>query len=215
MSNSTNARDDRDERRASPMGAYIATAGAIVLLVSVYLDWFARGPDDTERVSSNGYEGDGVIPLFGYLAVGFALALLYATKRADRRQHRGLSLASFAVGLATLIWTIAFIINPIGTVQYGENISVMWGAYVAVLGALLWTIGSFLLAKEPEGDFEDVHRTAVARPVATHTETHRVDTGTAHTTGTEHDVHRTTGTGTGTHDVTGTDDRNQMPGSTR
>lgn len=218
MSNSTNTRDDRHDRRANPLGAYIATAGAIVLLVSVYLDWFATGAGDTEGESHNGYEGDGLIPMMGYLALGFAIALLYALKRADRRQHRGLSLASFAVGLASLIWCLAFMFNPIGTVQYGENIDVMWGAYIAALGALLWTLGSFLLAKEPEGDFEDVHRTTATRPVAAHTETHRVDTGATHTTGTnvhEHDAHRTTGTmGTqGSHEVPGADDRNRRPGS--
>jgi hypothetical protein len=215
MSNSLNERDDRDERRANPLGAYIATIGALVLLVSVWLDWLAQGPRDSERNPSSGYEGDGVIPLLGYLAVGFALALLYATKRADRRQHRGLSLASFAVGLAALLWAISFIIDPISTVQYDENVAVKWGAYIGALGALLWTLGSFLLAKEPEGDVEDRH-VAVARPVATHTETRRVETGhdvhrTAGTTNV-HDVHGTTGTH-GSHDVTGNDDH--RPGTIR
>lgn len=209
MSSSLNERHDRDDRRANPLGAYIATAGALVLLVSIWLDWLGLGPGDSEQDPSSGYEGDGVIPLLAYLGVGFALALLYATKRADRRQHRGLSLASFAVGLAALLWAVSYIIDPISTLQYPEgNVSVKWGAYIGVLGALLWTLGSFLLAKEPEGDFEQT-RTAVAHPVATHVETQRVDTGTRHTGTTvgEHDLHRTTDR----HDAPDLDGREQRP----
>ena len=171
------------------------------LLVSIWLDWLRLGPGDSEQDPSSGYEGDSIIPFMAYLGVGFALALLYALKRADRRQHRGLSLASFAVGLASLLWCVSFIIDPVSTLQYPEgNVSVKWGAYLAALGALLWTLGSFLLAKEPEGDVEDRHVTAVSRPVATHTETHRVDTGTdVH----QHGAHRSNGV-TGTTGTTGT-----------
>jgi hypothetical protein len=224
MSNSTNERYDRDERRANPLGAYIATAGAVVLLVSVWLDWLGLGPGDSEQDPSSGYEGDSIIPFMAYLGVGFAIALLYALKRADRRQHRGLSLASFAVGLAALVWCISFIIDPISTLQYPEgNVSVKWGAYLGTLGALLWTLGSFLLAKEPEGDFEDRHVNTVSRPVATHTETRRVDTGTTHTSGTdvhEHGISRTTGTtgttGTvGRHEAFDADGRDGRPGTIR
>ena len=209
-----NDRHDRDERRANPLGAYIATAGAVVLLISVWLDWLGLGPGDSEQEASSGYEGDSTIAFMGYLAVGFAVALLYALKRADRRQHRGLSLASFAVGMAALLWCVSFIIDPVSTLQYPEgNVSVKWGAYLGTLGALLWTLGSFLLAKEPEGDFEDRHLETVSRPVATHTETHRVNTGT--------DVrdsdYRTTGTTdvAGNHGAFDTDGRTERPGTTR
>jgi len=208
MSTSTNERHDRDEQRANPIGAYIATAGALVLLVSIWLDWIGLGPRDAEQEASSGYEGDSLVPFMAYLAVGFAVALLYALKRADRRQHRGLSLASFAVGLAALLWCISFIIDPVSTLQFPEgNVSVKWGAYLGTLGALLWALGSFLLAKEPEGNFEDRRVSTVSRPVATHTETGRVETGTTRATG-------TTGT-VGSHDVFDTDGRDDRPGTIR
>jgi hypothetical protein len=192
MSNLLNT-EAGDERRASPVGAYIAMAGAVVLLVSVWLDWLTLGSGDSEADTVSGYEADGVIPLMAYLALGFALAMIYATGRAYRRQHRGLSLASFAVGLASLLWVLSFIIDPISTIQYNENVSTEVGPWVALLGALLWTVGSFLLAKEPEGDLEQTAHT-VARPVTTHTETHRVDTGASYDTDVDHTA-RTTHTG--------------------
>lgn len=188
----THDHNDHNERRANPMGAYVATVGAIILLVSIWLDWLTKGPGDSEGNPSSGYEGDGVIPLMAYLGVGFAVALLYATKRADRRQHRGLSLASFAVGLASLLWIVSFLLDPISTTQYNENVSTEFGVFVGLVGSLLWAVGSFLLAKEPEGDFEDDHH-VVSRPVATHTTTARVD----------HDVHQSTG-GLGNTGATGT-----------
>ena len=182
----TDTRDSDDVRRANPLGAYLAALGAVIVLVSVWLNWMTMGPGDSERNPSSGYEADGVIPLLGYLALGFAIALLYATKRADRRQHRGLSLASFAVGLASLLWAISYIIDPISTTQYNEGVSTEIGPWIAAIGSLLWTLGSFLLAKEPEGDREtDGYRVAhTVAPVAT---THRTQ-----------EVHRTTGVATDT-----------------
>lgn len=207
-----------DRHRANPMGAYIATAGALILLISVFLGWVGLGQGDSQEDVISGYEADGVIPFMGLLGLGFALALLYATKRADRRQHRGLSLASFAVGLASLLWILLFIIDPISTFQYNENVTTAFGAYIGLLGALIWTVGSFLLAKEPEGDVEDdTHRTTEthARPVETTrhaevTETRPADVTDRdvvdrHPTDTRYagETHGTTGT-TGTTGATGT-----------
>ena len=181
---STNVRSgtNADTHRANPLGAYIATLGALILLVSVWLHWVGLGPQDQETNASSGYEADSLIPFMGLLGLGFALSLLYATVRADRRQHRGLSLASFAVALASLLWILFFIIDPIETVKYAgyaaeeePNVTTEWGAYLGLVGALIWTLGSFLLAKEPEGDVEHdtvVRRETSARPVQTtrHTE---------------------------------------------
>lgn len=174
-SGTTRSSTNADTRRANPLGAYIATAGSLILLVSVWLNWVGLGVGDSESNSSSGYEADSLIPFMGLLGLGLSLALLYATKRADRRQHRGLSLASFAVGLASLLWILLFIIDPIETVKYagydgeGEpNVTSEIGAYIGLLGALIWAVGSFLLAKEPEGDVEhdEVRRVEThARPV--------------------------------------------------
>jgi hypothetical protein len=197
-----------DSRRANPLGAYIATVGSIILLVSVWLEWVGLGEGDSATVSSSGYEADSLIPFMGLLGVGFSLALLYATKRADRRQHRGLSLASMAVGFASLVWIVFFFIDPIETVKYaganGEqspNVTTEFGVWIGLLGALLWTVGSFLLAKEPEGDIErETHRVAETRTEArhepAHTTKHAEVTETRHANVTDREVvdrHRTTG----------------------
>ena len=162
--------------RAKPVGAYVATAGSLILLVSVWTNWVGLGVGDSETAnSSSGYEVDSLVPFMGLLGLGFSLALLYATGRADRGQHRGLSLASMAVGLASLLWIVFFLIDPIETVKYagydGEadpNVSTEFGVWIGMVGALLWAAGSLILAKEPEGDIN-------------HDETHIV----------KHDAHRT------------------------
>lgn len=160
------------------MGAYITALGAVITLISVWLSWVTLGPGESEKNGSSGYEADSVIPFIGYLGIAFAIALLYATVRADRRQHRGLSVASMAVGLASLLWVVSFLIDPIATVQYAENVTTEIGVYIATIGTLIWTLGSFLLAKEPEGDVGPV-RTATApireTTTPTHTTTERLE----------------------------------------
>jgi hypothetical protein len=192
-----------DHKRANPMGAYVATLGALILFVSMWFDWVGLGPQDEEANFSSGYEADSLIPFMGLLGIGFAAALLYALKRADRNQHRGLSLASFAVGLASLLWIVFFFIDPIETVKYagyqGEedpNVTTSWGLWIGALGALLWTVGSFLLAKEPEGDVE--HNTTIRRDVPVQHVSHDTHPTTVHEPG-----HTTTGT-TGSYGTTGT-----------
>lgn len=221
---------ETEPRRANPMGAYVTTLGALILLVSVWLNWTTFGTGDTEENAASGYESDSLIPFMGYLAIAFAIALLYATKRADRRQHRGLSLASMAVGLASVLWCLSFLIDPISTGQYNENVSTEIGPYIGLLGALVWAVGSFLLAKEPEGDVEAT-RTAqpVVRqaPVSTHTTTSNVSHDVDHTSDrgrttsttdkatTSGDVRHTSGTAkTSSHGST-TDSRDSAGGSTQ
>lgn len=204
---------NRDDRRASPVGAYIATAGAVVLLISVWLDWVTLGPGDSEGNPASGYESDSLIPFMGYLALGFSLAMLYATVRADRRQHRGLSLASMAAGLASLLWIFSFILDPIATEQYNENVSTEIGVYIGLIGALLWTVGSFLIAKEPEGDHEPTTRVAEAHTVTERrpaTKTERVEHVEHH----DRDV-RTRGTTTGDRVLDVDDDDQRRRGGRR
>jgi hypothetical protein len=164
--------------RANPTGAIIAAVGSVILFVSMWLPWTGIGPGDRADRVINGYEADSTIPFMGCLAIGFALALLYALKRADRKQHRGLSLASFAAGVGSTLWILLFAANPIESTKYAgylnetnnPNVPHQWGLYISLLGALIWAVGSFLLAKEPEGDIEHdstVH--AVGHQAAAHT----------------------------------------------
>jgi len=154
MSTTTPRTNDRgvirdDTLRANPTGAYVATVGAVVLLISVFLPWI-----DNDKNKFSGYESDSLIPFSAYLALGCAAALLYAAKRATRRQHRGLSLASMAAGVAATLLALSYAIDTPGAAERGAEWDSEIGIYIGLLGALIWTIGSYLLAKEPEGDIE-------------------------------------------------------------
>lgn len=147
------------------MGAYVATAGVVVFLISVFLDWVSTQDDS---VTGSGYETDTSIPLVAYLGLGLAAALLYALNRARGRQHRGLSLTTMAAGVAATLLALSYIIDAPGALERGGDYSAEIGTWIGLVGGLVWTVGAFLLAKEPEGD-DDWHGAE------------RVDTGrTAH-----------------------------------
>ncbi|MCW2831792.1 MAG: hypothetical protein JWP31_2484 [Aeromicrobium sp.] len=153
MSNYGNTpRNDRttyDPHRANPMGAYVTTAGAVIFLIATFLSWIA-----TDDKSFSGYESDTLIPFTAYLGIGFAAALLYAAKRATRRQHRGLSLSSMAAGIAAIGLALSYLLEVPGGAERKAEFDTEIGVYIGLLGAIIWAVGSFLLAKEPEGDIE-------------------------------------------------------------
>lgn len=146
----SDARDIRRDRRANPTGAYVATAGVGVFLVSTYLDWVSTKGETT--TSGSGYETDTVIPLLAFLGVGLAVALLYTLNRARGRQHRGLSLTTMAVGIAATAIGLAYIVDVPGAFERTSHLNTEVGAWIGLIGGLIWTVGAFLLAKEPEGD---------------------------------------------------------------
>ncbi|NPC96026.1 MULTISPECIES: hypothetical protein [Nocardioides] len=138
-----------ETHRANPMGAYVATAGVVVFLIATFLEWVQA--DDK---GFSGYETDTVIPFTAYLGVGLAAALLYAAKRATRRQHRGLSLTSMAAGIAATGLALSYLLEVPGNAERRSGYDTEMGVYVGLIGAIVWAVGSFLLAKEPEGDIE-------------------------------------------------------------
>jgi ABC-type Fe3+-siderophore transport system permease subunit len=170
MSNSSSqahSRQDelRHDRRANPMGAYVATAGVVVFLIATFLDWVSTQDDS---VTGSGYETDTAIPLLAFLGIGLAAAVLYALNRARGRQHRGLSLTTMAAGVAAALLSLSYIVDAPGALERGGDYSAEIGSWIGLVGAIVWTAGAFLLAKEPEGD-DDWHGAE------------RVDTGrTAH-----------------------------------
>jgi hypothetical protein len=121
-----------------------------------------------------------------------------------------------AVGFASLVWIVFFLIDPIETVKYaganGEespNVTTEFGVWIGLLGALIWTVGSFLLAKEPEGDIERetqrVETRTEARSEPARTARHAEVTETRHANVTDREVvdrHRTTGVRHDSDDVT-------------
>src|SRR5688500_11363749 len=144
----TTDREVRRDRRANPMGAYVATAGVVVFLIATFLDWVSTDGGTT----GSGYETDTVIPLLAFLGLGLAAALNYALNRARGRQHRGLSLVTMAVGVAATGISLAYVIDAPGAFERTADLSTEFGAFLGLVGAIVWTVGAFLLAKEPEGD---------------------------------------------------------------
>jgi peptidoglycan/LPS O-acetylase OafA/YrhL len=139
------------QRRAKSTGLIITALGVVLFNIAPFLKWVA--PEDSEARS--GYETDSLIPFVAYLGLGLLVALVYASQRARRGQHRGLTLVSMAVGLAAALQCLAFAIEPMGGLERGDDLSVHIGVWVALIAALIWTIGSALLAKEIEGDDHD------------------------------------------------------------
>jgi hypothetical protein len=138
-------------RKAAPTGLGVAALGIVIFNVSPFLNWLDLkdvGIDD----SRTGYAVDSLVPFMAYLGIGFLLAMVYAGKRARRGQHRGLTLAAMAVGIAATLQCVAFSLNP----MHGyEDAAPQFGVFVGIIGAAIWSIGCGLLAKEIEGDDED------------------------------------------------------------
>jgi drug/metabolite transporter (DMT)-like permease len=149
------------EDRAKPTGAYVAIAGIVVFLIATYLDWVSTTGDDP--TSASGYEADTVIAFTAFLGVGLAAALLYALQRARRRQHRGLTLTTMAVGIAAVLLALGYVFDPPGAFERGADLETEFGAWVGLLGGILWSVGAGLLAKEIEGDDHVDHRNDASR----------------------------------------------------
>lgn len=142
-------------RRANPLGLYVTLAGIALFTIAVFLDWLSIDVEDAAQVdgqSVTGYETDALIPFIAYLGLGLAAAVLYAMTRAHRRQHRGLTLTSMAAGIAATLLALSYLIDAPGVTETGRDLSAEIGVWLALVGGLVWAIGSGLFAKEIEGD---------------------------------------------------------------
>jgi uncharacterized membrane protein YidH (DUF202 family) len=138
--------------KARPTGLAVAALGIVVFNIAPFLDWVeSTAGSDT----ASGYETDSLVPFIAYLGIGLLIAMAYAYTRARRGQHRGLTLTSLAIAIAAALQCIAFAIDPMGNLERGSDLDPKIGVYVGLIGALIWAIGSFLLAKDVEGDDED------------------------------------------------------------
>jgi len=159
--NTSHGRTVTHDRRANTMGAHVATVGVVVFLIATFLKWVStEGADST---SGSGYETDTVIPLLAFLGVGLVIALQYAATRARGRQHRGLSLTTMAVGIAAVLLSLGYVFDVPGAFERGSDLDTEIGAWIGLVGGIIWSVGAGLLAKEPEGDDDwnstETHRT--------------------------------------------------------
>lgn len=145
-------RTPRVDRRAKTTGLAVTAAGVALFNISPFLNWVNPADGADPRT---GYETDSLVPFIAYLGLGLLAALFYAAKRARRGQHRGLTLVSMAVGIAAAIQCLAFLLNPMGGLERGDELAADMGVWVGFLGAAVWAVGSYLFAKEIEGDDHD------------------------------------------------------------
>jgi hypothetical protein len=105
-----------------------------------------------DNTSASGYETDTVIPMVAYLGLGLVAALFHAPDRARERQHRGLTLTAMAVGIAAALLSLSDLVDAPGAFEHGGDLGTEIGAWIGLLGGIIWSVGAGLLAKEPEGD---------------------------------------------------------------
>ena len=106
----------------------MATAGVVVFLVATFLDWVST---DNGSVTGSADETDTSIPLVAFLGLGLAAALLYALNRARGRQHRGLSLATMAAGIAAAGLALSYLLDAPGALERGGDYSAEVGTWIA------------------------------------------------------------------------------------
>lgn len=157
------ARSSEDNHRVNPAGLLLVLLGVAGYTVSVFLHWLGQGKQ-TGVVDSgpgertvNGYDLNTVLPLLALLGIGLLIALIYAYGKAAHGQHRGLSLVTMAVGLATVGMAVCYLIDPPGVNGLANNLSTKIGPFVALASAAIWSIGAGLLANGTEGDHHDGH----------------------------------------------------------
>ncbi|GAA4759238.1 hypothetical protein [Citricoccus nitrophenolicus] len=143
--------DTSHRRRAKTTGLAVAGVGIILFNIAPFLNWVNPEGDDEPW---SGYETDSLVPFIAYLGLGLLVAMIYASRRAGRGQHRGLTLVSLAVGIAAALQCLAFGIEPMGGLERGEDLSADIGVWLGLIAAVVWAVGSALLAKEIEGDDE-------------------------------------------------------------
>jgi peptidoglycan/LPS O-acetylase OafA/YrhL len=110
-------------------------AGFLLIVIGAFTPWARIGPFTT-----NGTEGDGVLTLL--LALGGSVLAFF-----DKRP-RGMLIATSAAGLALVIGAVSFL-------DISADVDVGYGLYMTIVGALIATLASGVLAfglfKRPGG----------------------------------------------------------------
>ena len=116
-------------------GLAVAAVGAVLLIVSLFLDWFAPGRSAWTVFELN----DLVLALIGALVVGVAVADAFARPGTERLVPEG---SVVYAGIGALIIVVANLIQPPPTAVHSSR---EIGAWLALAAALLITSGGFLM----------------------------------------------------------------------
>ncbi len=116
-------------------GLAVAAVGAGLLIVSLFLDWFAPGRSAWTVFELN----DLVLALIGALVVGVAVADAFARPGTERLVPEG---SVVYAGIGALIIVVANLIQPPPTAVHSSR---EIGAWLALAAALLITSGGFLM----------------------------------------------------------------------
>jgi hypothetical protein len=134
---------------------WIALAGAVILLISVFLSWYklsvsAAGIDFSASATSSGWESGALGKLVALLAL-IAIVVLCLDLFASDSVNLPVSHSQICVvcgGLSILFVLIKFISKPDeGFDQL--DISLQWGIFVALIAAIALTVGAYLRMSEP------------------------------------------------------------------
>lgn len=137
----------RDRSPISQAVSGIAVLGAVLLVVSLFLDWFSIS-DGEEEISISGWNGLELGDLFFLLVFGAVVALVLGSLRApattttDPRDRR--TGAFLALGSLALLFVILAAITTVPTVEIfsaasGSDVDISreLGLFVAAAGAIL------------------------------------------------------------------------------
>jgi hypothetical protein len=120
-----------------PPGRWLAGGGALVLLISLFLDWFGAG--GYSETGWDAYEGDKLVGVFALVALVLIGLELFGARLSLAVEP---ALVVLACGLLSLLIIILRFIDLSGF---------EYGIYVALLGAAALTAGGWL-------EQRDLHR---------------------------------------------------------
>lgn len=139
-------------------GDLIAGGGAVVLFISLFLDWYkvsVKGFGDVGSAGGNAFDALGIGPLFLLLVALVVIGIVIARALGAKLPELPVPLGTVILGLgalATLYILFRLLVLPDGdvpaavsdAVDFGRSI----GIFLALLSALAITAGGFLSSRE-------------------------------------------------------------------
>lgn len=145
-------------------GEWLALIGALVLLVSLFLDWFGLDADAfrgvlpqavADAVAKDGWSSLGwFVDVLLVVAIGLALWLAVATVTAPAAQAVAAGVLTAAVGTVVLaVLLVRVVTQPdLGAGAPNELVDVRTGAYLGLAGCLALAAGAWLAIGDERTD---------------------------------------------------------------